>query len=189
MNWQPTGLTRIFHEGRYKNGGIPYGSSERVKAITKELTAVTKSDQNAIPLSSLDQRQIAASFSGGDIISNAGLLLLREIIQKNGLAKKATACLNRQVSQKTFTMFSGITGGDLFRLAAVRRQATSYVYGYCHSLRAIHTSCHSRRALAKFGIQCANTWIPDQARYGGMAYECRATNNGSFSSNAEQLSI
>ncbi|MFK4754504.1 MULTISPECIES: hypothetical protein [Oceanospirillaceae] len=59
-----------------------------VEAITKELTAVTEYYQDAIPFFFLDRHQFAASFNGGDITSNAGLLLLREITQKTGLAKK-----------------------------------------------------------------------------------------------------
>jgi hypothetical protein len=46
------------------------------------------------PVSPLDRRQIAASFTGGDITFHAGFLLLRAIIQNTGLAKKATNCLN-----------------------------------------------------------------------------------------------
>lgn len=65
-----------------------------VETITNGITAVTKCYQNAISFSSLDRRQIAASFTGGEITSNAGFLLLREIIQKTGLAKKASVCLN-----------------------------------------------------------------------------------------------
>jgi hypothetical protein len=85
-------LTRIFHEGRYKNGGIPYGSCcrdnhQRVYRRDKMLP-------NTIPFSPLDRRQIAASFTGGDITSHAGFLLLRAIIQKTCLARKATSCLN-----------------------------------------------------------------------------------------------
>ena len=65
-----------------------------VETLTSGITAVTKCYQNAISFSSLDRRQIAASFTGGEITSNAGFLLLREIIQNTGLAKEASACLN-----------------------------------------------------------------------------------------------
>jgi hypothetical protein len=39
----------------------------------KEITAVTKYDQNTIPFSSLNRHQIAASFSGGEISLNGNM--------------------------------------------------------------------------------------------------------------------
>lgn len=54
---------------------------------------MTKCYQNSIPFSPVKRRQVEADFTGGDITSNAGVLLLRETDRKLGLCRSVALAL------------------------------------------------------------------------------------------------
>ena len=57
---------------------------------------MTKCYQTSFSFSSAKRRQVEANFSGGDITSNAGVLLLREADRKLGLSQTVARALGDQ---------------------------------------------------------------------------------------------
>lgn len=52
-------------------------------------------------------REIEATFSGGHITSDAGLLLLHEVERRQGLIKEVAAGLRDLVAQRVFALAAG----------------------------------------------------------------------------------
>jgi len=53
---------------------------------------MTECKPKAIEFHALGSREVVAQFDGGDITSDAGGLLLRELEQRTGIVKKLAAC-------------------------------------------------------------------------------------------------
>src|SRR6266705_2899526 len=62
--------------------------------ITKTEAAfmTTECNQNSFEFHSLNQRKVIARFDGGNITSDAGILLLREVEKRTGLIKGLAQC-------------------------------------------------------------------------------------------------
>ena len=67
----------------------------------------TECNQSSFEFHSLNQRKVIAKFDGGDITSDAGILLLREVEKRTGLIARLGA---------VFYAITGMRGGSSTRL-------------------------------------------------------------------------
>jgi hypothetical protein len=65
---------------------------ESETAKTKAAFLMTQCKPKAIEFHTLGNREVVAHFDGGDITSDAGGLMLREVEQRTGILKKFGAC-------------------------------------------------------------------------------------------------